>query len=138
MIIEFYDYLSGQVLNQSKELDFGSFFQKQHCIKPIVFKIFPDTSEASISNLQLYLEDKGIGTDVDYGYYKSAVFESGIESGSSKFANHFIEVPDASSTSPNGVALEMDTTASRYMWIDAQASTIHGTVNSNFRLFYNT
>lgn len=140
MYLKQYDYITGNILNQINEFDFGDLSSKQHCLKPLIFKAFSETDE-TISGLKIYLENKGL-TGTQFGYYIDATFQSSIEAGSSKFSGndstsgHFIEMPGADSTSPNGVSIGWDTTSSHYVWLDTQ-STGQGSSDATFRLFYN-
>ena len=136
MIIEIYDYISGEVIDQATALDFGDLIQRQHSVKPIVLRLLSDT-ETTVSNLKIYLEDKGIWQDTDYGYYKSATFVPSIESGSTELSNHFTEVSNATAADPGGVSLDWLTDVSDYLWIDAQVTEqADGVSDANFRIFY--
>lgn len=134
MYFKTYDYITGEILKQTEELNFGDIFQSRHCIKPLIFRAFSDT-ESSVTNFKIYLENDG-WTGSEFGYYISPLFESGIESGSTKLSNHFAPVPDASSTSPNGVSIGWDTTSSYYVWLDTQITDQTGTAQANFRFFF--
>ena len=135
MYFEIYDYISGDLINRSSVLDFGDIIQNQHTNKPIVARAFKD-SENTITDFKIYLEDKGSWQDSDFGYYISPSFKSSIESGSNKL-NHFIEVPNATISSPNGVPIGWDTTSSYFFWLDAQIKIQIGINRANFRFFYN-
>lgn len=136
MIFRVYDYKSGLAIDQADALNFGDLIQRQHCVKPIVLRALSDTE--AVSNLQIFLESKGDWKDTDFGYFKSAVFIASIESGSSTLSNHFIEVPNATASSPiGGVSLDWHTNVSDYLWIDAQVTELADGVDfANFRLFY--
>jgi hypothetical protein len=135
MIFEVYDYISGEVIDQADALDFGDLIQRQHCVKPVVLRALSETE--AVTNLQIFLENKGAWKDTDFGYYKSATFIPSIESGSSVLSNHFVEVPNATPSSPNGVPLDWHTNVSDYLWIDAQITeTADGVDEANFRIFY--
>jgi len=137
MYFEIYDYISGEVIDQADALDFGDLIQRQHCVKPVVLRALSDTE--TVSNLKIYLESKGIWKGTDFGYYKAAVFEASIESGNDKLSNHFVEVPNATEVSPNGVSLDWLSGVSDYLWIDAQVSEeADGVDEANFRVFYDT
>lgn len=137
MIFEIYDYINGEVIDTAEALNFGDLIQKQHCVKPIVLRALSDTE--TVSNLKIYLESKGSWEDTDFGYYKAAVFEPSIESGSTKLSNHFVEVPKATAASPNGVSLDWLSGVSDYLWIDAQVTEkADGVGEANFRVFYDT
>ncbi len=136
MIFEIYDSISGEIINQVSVLNFGDLIQKQHCVKPIVFRCLSDT-EVTVSNLKVYLESKGAWKDTDFGYFISATFVPSIESGSSELSNHFTEVPNATPADPGGISLNWHTDVSDYLWIDAQVSELADGVNdANFRVFY--
>lgn len=137
MYLESYDYITGEVIGLFTSFDFGNLIQDQHCLKPLVFRILPD-QEVSFSNIKLYLENNGSWKDTDFGYYINPSFQSSIEAGSSSFQNHLTEVPDASSTSPGGMAIPWDpaTMASQYVWLDTQITVQTGLNDTNFRLFY--
>lgn len=134
MYFELYDSITGDIIETVDNLNFGDIIQDQHCVKPLVFRAFSDI-ENSVSNLKLYLEDQG-SIDAEYGYYISSSFEPSIESGSNKLSNHFVEMPDASSTSPNGISIGWDTTSSYWVWLDTQTPEKSGLSESNFRFFY--
>ena len=137
MIFEIYDYISGEAVDQANALDFGDLIQRQHCVKPLVLRALSETE--AVTNLQIFLENKGAWKDTDFGYYISATFVPSIESGSPELSNHFVEVPDASYSSPNGVSLNWHTNVSDYLWIDAQVTALaDGVDEANFRIFYNT
>jgi hypothetical protein len=137
MIFEVYDYISGKVIDQADALDFGDLIQRQHCVKPIVFRGLSDTETVTPGTLKIYLEDKGAWQDTDFGYYKSATFVPSIESGSPELSNHFEEVPNATPADPGGVSLDWHTDVSDYLWIDAQVTELADGVNeANFRIFY--
>ena len=136
MIFEVYDYISGEVIDQADALDFGDLIQRQHCVKPVVLRALSETE--AVTNLQIFLESKGTWKDTDFGYFKSATFVPSIESGSSVLSNHFVEVPNAIPSSPNGVSLDWHTNVSDYLWIDTQVSeSADGVDEANFRIFYN-
>ena len=135
MIFEVYDYISGEIIDQADALDFGDLIQRQHCIKPIVLRALSDTE--TVTNLQIFLENKGAWKDTDFGYYKSQFFVPSIESGSTELSTHFIEVPNATAASPNGISLDWHTNVSDYLWIDAQVTELaDGLDEANFRIFY--
>ena len=136
MIFEIYDSISGEVINQVTTLNFGDLIQRQHCVKPVVLRALSDT-EVMVSNLKIYLENKGAWKDTDFGYYKSATFIPSIESGSTLLSNHFVEVPDATPSDSGGVYLDWHTNVSDYLWVDAQITELaDGVDEANFRLFY--
>lgn len=135
MYFKIYDYISGDVIDQASELNFGDIIQKQHCLKPVVVRAFSDI-ESTVSDLKIYLENKGRWKDTEYGYYLSSTFESSIESGSSKLSDHFVEVPNATVLSLNGVPIGWDTTSSDFIWLDSQITESDGMSEANFRLFY--
>lgn len=136
MYFEIYDYATGDVIDTADALDFGDLIQRQHCVKPIVLRAI---SEETVTNLKIYLESKGSWPETDFGYYKSQTFISNIESGSTELSNHFVEVPNATASSPNGISLDWHTGASDYLWIDAQVSDEADGINeANFRIFYDT
>jgi hypothetical protein len=133
--LELYDYIKGTPISRVIQLDFGDLIQNQHCISPIVFRIFAD-SENSISNLKIFLESTGSNNN-NYGYYISSDFEPSIESGSELLSNHFTEVPNATSLSPGGVEIpNSDSRTSYWVWIDVQSSDRSGIIKPNFRFFY--
>lgn len=137
MYFEVYDYISGEVIDTADALNFGDLIQRQHCVKPIVLRAISDTE--TVSNLKIYLESKGSWSETEFGYYKAATFIPSIESGSAKLSNHFIEVPNATAMSPNGIPLDWHSGVSDYLWIDAQVSEEADGVNdANFRIFYDT
>ena len=135
MYFEIYDYISGELISQVSNLNFGDIIQNQHTVKPSVMRAF---SEENITEFKVYLENKGTWKDTEFGHHDSSTFEPSIESGSSKLSNHFIEVPDATATSPNGITVGWDTTASasNYLWIDSQIASRNGIDEANFRLFF--
>jgi hypothetical protein len=133
MYFKIYDYISGDLINQVSTFDFGDIIQNQHTVKPIVIRAF---SNENITNFKVYLEDKGTWKDTEYGYYVSSTFEPSIESGSTKLSNHFIEVPNATISSLNGITIGWDTTSSYYLWIDSQITDRSGIDAANFRFFY--
>lgn len=136
MIFEIYDYINGEVIDQVSVLNFGDLIQKQHCVKPIVFRVIADI-EATVTNLQIFLESKGIWKDTDFGYDTSAAFVPSVESGS--LSNHFIEVPNATPLDAGGVHLAWNLSegVSDYLWIDAQVTELaDGVDEANFRIFY--
>lgn len=133
MYFEIYDYISGDLINQVNVFDFGDIIQNQHTVKPVVTRAF---SNESITAFKVYLENKGTWKDTEFGYYVSSTFEPSVESGSSKLSNHFTEVPGATAVSLNGVTVGWGTTASYYLWIDAQITTRSGMDGANFRFFY--
>lgn len=134
MYFELYDSVSGDTIGRTLNLNFGDIIQDHHCVRPVVFKAFSDV-ENSVSNLKFYLEDTG-AVEAKFGYYTSPSFEPSIESGSDKLSNHFTEVPDASSTSPNGVSIGGDATSSDYVWLDTETPEKSGLSEPNFRFFY--
>jgi hypothetical protein len=137
MYLENYDYITGDLIGSFTTFDFGNLIQNQHCLKPLVFRLIPD-QETSLNNIKIYLENKGTWKDTDFGYYIAQSFQPSIESGSSFFHDHFTEVPNASSASPNGVPIPWDSTtrASQYVWLDTQITAQTGLNDVNFRLFY--
>lgn len=135
MVFEIYDYIYGKVIDQVETLNFGGIIQRQHCVKPVVLRLI--NTENILSNIKIYLENKGGWEDTDFGYYKSQTFVPSIESGSNFLSNHFIEVPNATASSPNGVSLNWYTNVSDYLWIDAQVTELaNGVDKANFRIFY--
>jgi len=133
MHFDFYDYITGNLIGTENYIDFGKILQSHHCIHPEVFKVVQDT-ETNISNLMMYLENKGTWTDIDYNYFINSTFIPEIQSGN--LTGTFIEVPDASSTSPNGVSIGWDYTSSYFIWIDVNIPNVRGTNNANYRFFY--
>jgi len=135
MYFEIYDYITGEVIDQADALNFGDLIQRQHCVKPIVLRALSDTE--TVSNLKIYLESKGGWEGTDFGYYKAEDFEPSIESGSGKMSDHFVEVPNATASSPNSVSLDWHSGVSDYLWIDSQITEIaDGVDEANFRVFY--
>jgi hypothetical protein len=134
MYFELYDSVSGDTIGRTLNLNFGDIIQNHHCVRPVVFRAFSDI-ENSVSDLKVYLEDKGT-IEAEFGYYTSPSFEPLIGSGSTKLSSHFVEVPDASSTSPNGVFIGWDTTSSDWVWFDTQTPLKSGLSEPNFRFFY--
>ena len=134
MYFELYDSVSGDSIGVTELFNFGDVIQDHHCVRPLVFRAFSDV-ETSVSDLKVYLESKG-SIEADFGYYTSPTFEASIESGSTKLSNHFTEVPDASSTSPNGVSIGWDTTSSDWVWVDTETPEKTGLSEPNFRFFY--
>jgi len=135
MYFKIYDYISGDLIDQVSVFDFGDIIQNQHTVKPIVIRAFSDI-ENTVTDLKIYLENKGLWKDTDYGYYTSSVFESSIESGSDKLSNHFTEVPNATALSPGGIPIGWDTISSDFLWIDAQVTLQSGIGEAKFRFFY--
>jgi len=134
MYFELYDSVSGDTIGRTLNLNFGDIIQNHHCVRPVVFRAFSDV-ENSVSDLKVYLEDKGT-IEAEFGYYTSPSFEPLIGSGSTKLSNHFTEVSDASSTSPNGISIGWDTTSSDWVWLDTQTPEKSGLSEPNFRFFY--
>ena len=135
MHFETYDYINGDILDRIDVLDFGDILQNQHSIQPMVFRAFSDST--AITNLEMYLEDKGSWSDSEFGYYISSSFVTSVESGSSVFS-HFTLVPDATATTtPGNVPIGWDITSSFYVWLDAQIADQTGITNANYRFFYN-
>jgi hypothetical protein len=134
MHFETYDYINGQPLGTFQQLDFGDLIQNQHCVKPVVFRAIPD-QETNVSNLALYLENKGPWKDSNFGIYAASAFIPSIQAGSNVF-NLMVEVPGAVSDSSNGNSIEWDSTASNYIWLDAQIHNVTGFSQANFRLFF--
>ena len=134
MHTESYDYISGQSLGATS-LSFGDLIQNQHCVKPVVLRLIADiTDSTAISNVRLFLENKGPWKDSEYSYYTDTNF-SRIESGSSIFKS-FTEVPGATSSSSGSVNLPWDGTTTDYLWLDAQIKQVTGMTQANFRLFF--
>jgi len=134
MYFNLYDYISGNLIASNNNIDFGKILQGQHCVHPIILKAFQD-QETNVSNLKIYLENKGSWQSSDFGYYISPTFVSGLESGN--MVDHFTEVKDASSSSPNGISIGWDSTSSYYMWLDVNVSPDKRGINSaNYRFFF--
>ena len=136
MYYKTYDYITGDVIDRVEAFDFGDILQNQHSAQPLVFRAFSDDSTAVVTDLVMYLEDKGAWSDTQYGVYISQSFVPSIESGSDVFTP-LILVPDATAGSPGDMTVGWDTTSSYYVWLDAQASIHNGTSNANYRFFYN-
>jgi hypothetical protein len=134
MHFDFYDSASGKLIGTSAFFDFGNIIQGQHSQVPTVLRAMSD-QEPNISNLKLYLTSKGL-VQADFRYYVNSLFQPNIESGASLFSN-FVEVSDASSTSPNDVPIGWDTTSSYYVWFDINTPSNKAGLNeSEFRLFF--
>lgn len=136
MHIESYDYISGKPLGsvEFNALDFGDIIQNQHCAKPVVIKVFSDST--NVTGAQLFLEDKGLSKNTEYGYLVSGSFIPSVEPGSSSFQGHFIEVPNAAYGSQGGISIPWDGSTSSYIWLDANATDSSSMASANFRLFY--
>lgn len=136
MHIQSYDYITGRDIGRIETIDFGNIAQGQHCVKPTVLRLLPDT-ETSVSDIKLYLENKGTWKDSEFGYHTAHFFEPNIESGSTKMSLHMTEVPEATSSSPNSVPIGYNTTASDYIWIDVKIPLQTGSTEANYRVFFN-
>jgi hypothetical protein len=137
MQIESYDYINGQSLGPItlNALDFGDIIQNQHCTKPIVLRVVTDNT--NITGAKLFLEDKGLWKNTEYGYLIAKDFTSSVEPGSNIFQGHFTEISNASYGSSGGVSIPWDGTyASYYVWLDANINDSSGMASANFRLFY--
>jgi hypothetical protein len=134
MHYDIYDPTTGELLGSLQQLDFGDMIQNQYCLNPLVIRAIPD-QETNISNLVMYLENKGSWKDSIFEYYINPTFISSVQPGSNLFTP-FIEVPNAVSGSPNGVPIGWDTTASDYVWLGTQIHNVTGFSQANFRLFY--
>lgn len=137
MRIESFDYINGNSLGEASlnQINFGDLIQDQHCTKPLVIQFKPDST--GISNLKLFLENKGEWKDTEYGYFIASDFTSNIQPGSNLFT-HFTEVPDASKMDSYGVIIpwNSDKSCSDYVWLDADIKQKAGMVTANYRLFY--
>jgi hypothetical protein len=141
MHIELFDPQIGKSLGITQQLDFKDIIQNQHCTKPIVLRFVPDT-EVSISNLKLFLEDKGVDKNSNFFFYTHSVFIPGIESGSNVFSP-FSEVPNVASYSTSGGYIVDPQTipngsSSDFVWLDVQSLNQIGVNLPNFRLFFDT
>lgn len=138
MFIRTYNSVSGNIVDSSaSNLDFGDILQGQHNPTPIVLRTLP-AAEVTISDLKLFLESKGGWTNAEFGYYADSSFISGIESGGSELSNHFIEMPDATSGSPNGVSLGVTDGTSDYVWLDVDLPFSQtGVAEPNYRFTFN-
>jgi hypothetical protein len=141
MHIEVFSPQTGISLGITQLLDFKDIIQNQHCTNPIVLRFVPD-QEASVSNLKLYLESKGLNKNSNFFFATSSLFFPGIESGSDIFAP-FVEMPGVDSTSAsNGYLVDPATipngSSSDYVWLDVQSLNQVGVNQPNFRLFFDT
>jgi len=137
MKFELYSNSSGDYLNGVSSLSFGQVIQGQHCSTPILFRAHADI-ESSVSDMELYLESDGGWSTAEFGYYKSPSFESGIQAGSSSLSNHFVETPDATQGSPNGITIDWTGSYSDYIWLDVEIpSDQTGNAEVTYRVIYN-
>lgn len=126
MHIESYDYISGQNLGAPESLSFGDIVQDQHSVKPLIIKFVADSKDSTaITNVKLFLENKGQWVDAEYSYYHASIFTR-IESGSHLFTP-FVNVP---------VSLNWDGTSTDYLWLTAKIGKSEGLCELNFRLSY--
>jgi hypothetical protein len=141
MHIELFDPQTGKSLGTTQQLDFKDIIQNQHCTKPLVVRFVPD-QEASVSNLKLYLESKGLNKDANFFFYTSPVFVPGIEPGSVVFLP-FVEALGVVSPSSSGGYIVDPTNIpngsfSDFVWLDIQSLNQTGVNQPNFRLFFDT
>ena len=139
MHIEIFSPQTGASLGVTQLLDFKDIIQDQHCTNPIVLRFVPD-QEASVSNLKLYLENKGMNKNSNFFFATSSIFFPDIESGSGIFAP-FIEVPGVDSiVAPYGYTIDPPVipngSFSGYVWLDVQSLNQIGVNQPNFRLFF--
>jgi len=141
MHIEIFSSQTGVSLGVTQQLDFKDIIQNQHCTNPIVLRFVPD-QEASVSNLKIYLENKGVSKNSNFFFATSSMFFPNIESGSDVFAP-FIEMPGVDSTiAPYGYTIDPvvipNGSSSDYVWLDVQSLKQTGVNRPNFRLFFDT
>lgn len=138
MKISSYDPITGNLITSDiSKISFGDVIQGQHNTHPIVLRVIA-TSEATISNLKIFLE-KGFNNS-NFGYYINSDFVKNVKSGSDLMSNHFTEVSDAASSDPGGISIPMSNeTKSNYIWIDIDATEDQTGVSSsiNFRFTCN-
>jgi hypothetical protein len=141
MHIEIFSPQTGVSLGITQLLDFKDIIQNQHCTNPLVLRFVLD-QEASVSNLKLYLESKGLNKNSDFFFYTYSVFVPGIESGSDVF-DPFVEMPGVVSPfTPNGYIVGPVTipngVSSDFVWLDVQSLNQTGVNQPVFRLFFDT
>ena len=138
MYLESYDYISGEGLGRSQDLDFGDVIQGRHCQKTLLLRAFPDV-ETSILDATVYLENRGGWPLAEFGCYVRHSFQAGISPGSDLLSNHLAETQDATYGTPGGRSIEMDDSTSGYVWLDVDIPTTQvGTTSAvNFRFSYN-
>lgn len=147
MQFEFYDYITGNPLGFSTSLNYSDLIQNQHCPKPTVLRGY---STDTITGFKLFLEDKGLSKDCQFGFFSSLDFIPSIQAGSNRLTDnvyslippydqlsgHLIEVPNATITSDKGAFIPWGSdNYSYYLWLDIQSPKT-GLIEANFRIFY--
>jgi len=149
MHFQVFDYATGKLIgplsasDSTAALDFGDLIQGQHCSKPVLVQAVTD-NEVSVTDSILFLENKGLWKDSQFGYFMAAdksLYVSPnppIEAGGAMISNHFIEAPNASQMTPcpPGVPLNFNGNASDYVWLDIQVFQT-GATQAGYRLFFN-
>lgn len=138
MFIRTYNPTSGNTVDSSaSDLDFDDVLQGQHNPSPLVLQTLSDT-EVTITDLKMFLESKSGWENAEFGYYIDSSFISGIESGSTELSNHFIEAPNATAASPNGISVGFNDGASDYIWLDIDIPFSQtGVAEPNYRFTFN-
>ena len=134
MILKLYDYQTGDVISDAVGLYFGKVYQGQHCVFPVVARIFP-TTETTITDSSVFLTSTYGNAEFGY-YFGGKDFTSNINAGT--LPNHFTVSSDATVGSLYGTPLQFYDATSEYMWLDVEAPTnLQGYGESSYRLLYN-
>lgn len=96
-------------------LDFGTIYQGNHCetvqvVRPVT------TTESSLSEMKLFLENNAPYTKSSFGVAASADPISGITPGSDFLSDHFSVVKNPALSDGGGVPLQ----DGEYVWLDIQ------------------
>lgn len=115
-------------------LSFGNVAAGNHATTVNVIKPIPDEL-ITLSAVNLYLEDKGMFTKSNFGYFKSSSFISGISAGSDYLSDHFTEMPDVSTVTTGG--LELTAGDPEFVWLDLDVQEAkYGNGSINYRFVY--
>jgi hypothetical protein len=115
-------------------IDFGSFAAGNHSKNVRVVK--PVVSGGTISQISLYLENKGGLNNSNFGRFKSSDNILNIQAGSDYLSGHFTEVPGVSTFLSGGLALTPSNLEK--VWLDIETgSTDIRSGNVNYRFVYN-
>ena len=147
MQFEFYDHITGNSLGFSTALNYSDLLQNRHCPKPSVLRGY---STSPLTSFLLFLENKGVWKDSQFGFFTSSEFIPSIQAGSNKLSEnvyslsppyyqlsgHLIEIPNATAVSDGGALIPWGSGSySDYLWLDVQSPNA-GLIEANFRIFY--
>ena len=144
MKLNSYNPVDGSLLtSDTTSVDFGSVIQGYHNTTAVVVQPYDDTESLTISNLAMFLEDRGSFASCAFGKFSSGSLITGIEPGDNYLSDNFTAINGVSDftnySGTSDLGLVLNTECTDYVWLDVEIGTSQSAISGgtiNYRVVF--